>query len=237
MVLFDNQASTYDNWCRTPLGSMVDHLEKDLIAKNAEPLVGEKALDLGCGTGIYAIWLGKMGLDVSGIDLSSEMLAKAQEKAEREDITVDWFQGDIHHLPFNNETFDLVVSNIVLEFVNEPDQVILEALRVLKKGGRLVVGLINKEGYWGKTYLQKGQHDPDSVFAFAQFYSEQTIKSWETNCFTSLDYGLYITPENFENENQAHDLEKKLSRTAAKNEAGYIVAIWNKYVKELGGGI
>lgn len=131
-------------------------------------------------------------------------------------------------LPFNNETFDLVVSNIVLEFVDEPSRVVSEALRVLNKGGRLVVGMIHKESYWGRTYLQKGQHDHESVFAYAHFYSEQTIKSWETDCFTSLDYGLFITPDNFENENQALELEKKLSQTSDKNQAGFIVARWDK---------
>lgn len=80
MALFDQEASTYDNWYNTPLGSFVDRLEKELIAKSAQPQAGEKALDLGCGTGIFTIWLAKQGLDVTGIDLSSEMLAKAREK-------------------------------------------------------------------------------------------------------------------------------------------------------------
>lgn len=156
------------------------------------------------------------------------MLAKAQEKAQREDLAIHWIQADINRLPFDRETFDLVIGNIVLEFVENPEKVVAEALRVLKKDGRLVIGLINKESYWGRTYSQKGKDNPDSVFAHAHFYSEQTIASWETRHFASLDYGLFVTPENFENENQALELEKKLSRTAAKNQAGFIVARWNK---------
>lgn len=228
MALFDQEASTYDNWYNTPLGSFVDRLEKELIAKSAQPQAGEKALDLGCGTGIFTIWLAKQGLDVTGIDLSSEMLAKAREKAQRQDLAIHWIQADINRLPFDRETFDLVIGNIVLEFVENPEKVVVEALRVLKKDGRLVIGLINKESYWGRTYSQKGKDNPDSVFAHAHFYSEQTIASLETSHFASLDYGLYITPENFENENQALELEKKLSRTLKKNQAGFIVARWNK---------
>lgn len=203
-------------------------MEKELIAKSAQPQAGEKALDLGCGTGIFTIWLAKQGLDVTGIDLSSEMLAKAREKAQRQDLAIHWIQADINRLPFERETFDLVIGNIVLEFVENPEKVVAEALRVLKKDGRLVIGLINKESYWGRTYSQKGKDNPDIVFAHAHFYSEQTIASWETSHFASLDYGLYITPENFENENQALELEKKLSRTLKKNQAGFIVARWNK---------
>ncbi len=228
MVLFDQEASTYDDWCKTPLGSFVDHVEKEWMAKSSKPLAGEKALDLGCGTGIYAIWLKKQGLDVTGIDLSSAMLAKAKEKAQREDLAVHWIQGDIIQLPFDHETFDLVICNIVLEFVGNPEKVVAEAMRVLKKGGRLIVGLINKESYWGRTYAQKGRNVPDSVFANARFYSEADIRAWETNHLVSLDYGLYITPENFENENQAFELENRLSLTAVKDQAGFIVARWNK---------
>lgn len=219
MALFDQEASTYDNWYNTPLGSFVDRLEKELIAKSAQPQAGEKALDLGCGTGIFTIWLAKQGLDVTGIDLSSEMLAKAREKAQRQDLAIHWIQADINRLPFDRETFDLVIGNIVLEFVENPEKVVVEALRVLKKDGRLVIGLINKESYWGRTYSQKGKDNPDSVFAHAHFYSEQTIASLETSHFASLDYGLYITPENFENENQALELEKKLSRTLKKKSS------------------
>ena len=155
MALFDQEASTYDNWYNTPLGSFVDRLEKELIAKSAQPQAGEKALDLGCGTGIFTIWLAKQGLDVTGIDLSSEMLAKAREKAQRQDLAIHWIQADINRLPFDRETFDLVIGNIVLEFVENPEKVVVEALRVLKKDGRLVIGLINKESYWGRTQLSQ----------------------------------------------------------------------------------
>jgi ubiquinone/menaquinone biosynthesis C-methylase UbiE len=79
------------------------------------------------------------------------MLAKAREKAQQEDLAIHWIQADINRLPFDRETFDLVIGNIVLEFVENPEKVVAEALRVLKKDGRLVIGLINKESYWGRT--------------------------------------------------------------------------------------
>jgi ubiquinone/menaquinone biosynthesis C-methylase UbiE len=122
----------------------------------------------------------------------------------------------------------LTCNQYCFEFIEEPEKAIAEALRVLKKGGRLVVGMIHKEGYWGKKYLQKGLEHPDSVFAHAQFYSEQTTASWSTNHLASLNYGLYITPENFESEKQALDLEKELSQINAKNQACYIIAKWIK---------
>ncbi|MBO8171541.1 MAG: methyltransferase domain-containing protein [Bacillaceae bacterium] len=228
MALFDRSATTYDNWCSTPLGATVDELEKALIAKAADPQPGEKALDLGCGTGIYTLWLAKMGLRVTGIDISREMLHQAREKAARENVQVDLLSGDIHNLPFPDDIFDLVIGNIVLEFVDDPKQVVSEALRVIKKGGRLVIGLIHPDGYWGRTYASKGRQDKDSVFAGAKFYDEATIRSWEPAYFDTIDYGLYITPDNFNNREQALQLEKKMSQEKNQQQAGYVVARWVK---------
>lgn len=52
--------------------------------------------------------------------------------------------GDFHALPFENEVFDLVTTNITLEFAAHPKQVVFEAMRVLKTGGRFVTGFIGK---------------------------------------------------------------------------------------------
>jgi ubiquinone/menaquinone biosynthesis C-methylase UbiE len=157
MALFDKKAVAYDDWCKTQVGHFVDSLEKNLMKEVAKPMMGENALDLGCGTGIYSYWLLEQGLSVTGVDISSEMLKVAKTKRDSEKI--QFLQGDIYSLPFPNETFDLVVSNIVLEFTNNPKQVVKEALRVLKHGGRFVCGLIGKESDWGKMYQDHGNQD------------------------------------------------------------------------------
>lgn len=228
MPLFDKVAATYDHWYRTPLGSVVLRIEQELIAKAAAPQAGEVALDLGCGTGTLTRWLAKRGLNTTGMDESSEMLAIARENARRENLDISWHTGDIHHLPFDPETFDLVICNVVLEFVRHPKQVISEALRVLKKNGRFVAGLLHKEGYWGRLYSQKGKDNAESVYAHARFYSIPAVKSWHPERLSSLDYGLYITPEQFENEKQAWELEQRLSQTLPVTHAGFIVAKWVK---------
>lgn len=228
MALFDRTSSTYDNWCNTSLGSTVDQIEKNMIAEFAQPKTGEIALDLGCGTGIYTLWLAQKGLHVTGIDISADMLQQTKQKAEREKLRVNLLKGNIHELPFLKDTFDLVISNIVLEFVHDPIQVVSEALRVLKKDGRLVIGMIHRDGYWGKKYAIKGKQDQKSVFASAQFYSEETIKSWEPKHFVSIHYGLYITPENFKGKHHALKLEKNLSKSDQTERASYIVAKWGK---------
>lgn len=157
---------------------------------------GEVAIDLGCGTGIYSIWLAEKGLSVTGVDLSNEMLKVAIEKSNHKNLSIDYKQADLHHLPYEDHTFDLVVCNIVLEFVDSPELVIAEGLRVLKKGGRLVVGMIGKHSGWARTYQTRAKQKKESVFAQAQFFSSKEIKLLSQKEPSILRFGLYITPIN-----------------------------------------
>lgn len=73
--------------------------------------------------------------------------------------------------PIDDETFDLIVANIVLEFVKNPEAIVNKAIRVLKKGGRFVCGFIGKESSWGERYRRQWQEKTESVFANATFFS------------------------------------------------------------------
>lgn len=91
------------------------------------------ALDIGCGAGLLTNFLASFGHRVSGIDLSEGSLKIAKEK----DITasVNYTAGSAYDLPYENESFDIVCAMDLLEHVDNPEKVIEEASRVLKKGG------------------------------------------------------------------------------------------------------
>ncbi|MGG5252003.1 class I SAM-dependent methyltransferase [Neobacillus sp. SM06] len=227
MAQFDDSAATYDSWCLTEIGSFVDHLEKEIVFQLAMPQMGEKALDLGCGTGIYSIWLARNGLNVTGVDLSANMLDRAKEKAASLSLPIAFVRSDIQQLPFEDETFDLVVANIVLEFVGNPNKVLQEGLRVLKKGGRFVCGFIGKDSPWGKKYQTQGQEKPGSVFANAAFFSPTTVS--ETLLPPDIiQLGLFFTADEFITKDQAMALEIERAKRPKENEAGYFGVCWNK---------
>ncbi|XJZ26920.1 class I SAM-dependent methyltransferase [Bacillota bacterium Lsc_1132] len=228
MALFDLSASTYDSWCSTEIGSFVDHLEKDVIFQLALPQKGECALDLGCGTGIYSIWLARMGLKVTGIDTSLNMLEIAKEKSAAASLDIDFIQADIHQLPFADETFDLIVGNIVLEFVDEPQQVMKEVFRVLKKGGRFVCGFIGKDSSWGKKYQKQGQEKAESVFANANFFSPETVRNLFSFPVDKIQLGLFFADDEFVNCTQAATIERDRLKQAIEKDAGYFAVRWKK---------
>lgn len=224
MALFDASAATYDDWCKTELGSFVDQLEKKIVEKLAVPVKGEKALDLGTGTGIYALWLVEKGLAVTGVDVSMGMLEKAKIKNPH----ATFICSDIHALPFEDETFDLVVCNIALEFVTDPKKVIAEVFRVLKKNGRFVCGFIGKESSWGEQYIKKGKEKADSVFASATFFTPDSVKQLTNVLPEKIEYGLYIGPNEFQGKSQAEQVEKERAETSKGQHAGYFAVRWRK---------
>jgi ubiquinone/menaquinone biosynthesis C-methylase UbiE len=103
-----------------------------------------KVLDVGCGTAVMGLLFAEMGHQVTGIDLSEGMMAKAREKADAQKLPIELKMGDAEHLPFNDGSFDVVVNRHLLWTLPHPEIALKEWHRVLKNGG--VVLII--EGVW-----------------------------------------------------------------------------------------
>ena len=104
---------------------------------------GERVADLGCGAGtdtlVAAQMVGRDG-SVTGIDMTPEMLAKARTAQGELGVTnVDFVEGEIERLPFEDGTVDVVISNGVIDLVPDKDAVFAEIFRVLKPGGRIQI--------------------------------------------------------------------------------------------------
>ena len=101
-----------------------------------------RILDMGCGGGFLSNALAQRGWKITSIDLSNKSL----EVARKYDVTksVDYRHMDAEHLVFDDETFDVVISLDMLEHVEHPEKVIVEAARVLKKGGSFFFHTFNR---------------------------------------------------------------------------------------------
>ncbi len=102
---------------------------------------GEHVLDLGSGAGTDSLVAAQMvGTEgrVVGIDMTPEMLAKARAAAAEVGIAhVEFVQGEVEELPFDDETFDVVISNGVIDLIPDKDAVFSGIFRVLRPGGRI----------------------------------------------------------------------------------------------------
>lgn len=104
---------------------------------------GEQVLDLGCGAGTDSLIAAQMvgsGGSVAGIDMTAEMLEKARAAAvELGAENVEFVEGEVERLPFADMSFDVVISNGVIDLVPDKDAVFSEIHRALRPGGRIQI--------------------------------------------------------------------------------------------------
>ena len=99
---------------------------------------GTSVLDVMVGTGKLSVLAAEAGGEVVGVDLSRPMLALAKQRAD--DLGVDGItlkEGDAEDLPFEDGSFDTVISSYGLDTVFDPEKAVREMMRVVKKGGRI----------------------------------------------------------------------------------------------------
>lgn len=142
-------AADYEQWYHTR-GSHAAHEEKALIKRFFEGYPKTEAiLEVGCGTGYFTSWFEELGLKAVGLDASRDMIKKAHENHQ-----LFCVQGTALKLPFSAKSFDLVALITTLEFLEKPEQVLLESIRVARQG--LILGVINKSSLLGLKYQKKG---------------------------------------------------------------------------------
>lgn len=111
-------------------------------------VTGRDVLDIGCGDGLLAAELAASGARVVGIDPDAAMLRSARERAAAGQLGIGFLSGRIEALPFDAARFDLVTAVTVLCFVRDEATAWREMARVLRPGGRLVIGELGRWSLW-----------------------------------------------------------------------------------------
>ncbi|MFO7677346.1 MAG: class I SAM-dependent methyltransferase [Thermoplasmatota archaeon] len=182
--LFENYADTYDNepFTKGTIGEC-DFIEREINFDKSVTI-----LDIGCGTGRHSLELSKRGYRVTGIDLSSSQLLKAKEKAERQNLTVQYLRYDARKLPFNKE-FDLVImlceGGFPLMETDEMNYEILQnATKSLKNGGKFIFTTLN--GLFALYH---------SIEKFCNSTTDDTNATYHSNSFDLMTFRDYNITE------------------------------------------
>jgi ubiquinone/menaquinone biosynthesis C-methylase UbiE len=173
-ALFDDWPEKYDGWFTTPIGTLIKKYEADLILGLLRPGQGETILDAGCGTGVFTLDILSFGAHVIGLDISLPMLIRAVQKAR--EYPFQTVSADMATLPFQDNSFDKVVSVTAIEFFEDASDAVKELFRVTKHGGVIVVATLNSLSPWAsrrKAEAKKGH----SLFKKAFFRSPDQLRS------------------------------------------------------------
>jgi ubiquinone biosynthesis O-methyltransferase len=146
----------YRRWRATSLGTITEDIERRLILRFAGPLRGRSVLDVGCGAGALTLAFQQGGASaVVGCDADPRMIASAA-RAARHEAAISYAVGRAEHLPFRDESFDLVTAITVLAFVPDAHAAVREMARVLRPQGRLVIGDLGKWSSWAAARRIRG---------------------------------------------------------------------------------
>ncbi len=187
--LFENYGQKYDKECFTQgtIGEC-DFIETELSFNKAL-----KILDVGCGTGRHAIELAKRGYNVTGFDLSKAQIEKAREKAQVENLNIDFRVLDARNLPFEKE-FDVAIMLCEGAFpLMETDEMNYEILknvsRALKAKAKFIFTTLN--GLFPIRHSINDFHAADQNTEGAQYISEtfdlMTFRDYNITTFTDDD--------------------------------------------------
>ncbi len=167
---WDNEAATFDNepdhGLRDPIvrEAWTNLLTKSLLTPPAS------VLDIGCGTGSLSLILAKLNYNVTGIDLSEAMIARAKAKTEAAGYSIPFEVMDAFNPDFPPQQFDVIVCRHLLWALPEPALVLQRWSKILVPGGRLLL----IEGYW---HTGAGLQSQQIVEALPSTLTKVTVKN------------------------------------------------------------
>jgi ubiquinone/menaquinone biosynthesis C-methylase UbiE len=145
---WDEKSENYDD---TPGRSGLPEVWKNILY-NTFGDKPKRILDVGTGTGFLAILLAELGHNVVGVDLSRNMLMKAEYKAKTKNVNINFIECDAENLPFEDNFFDAVITRHLLWTLPHPPKAVNEWKRLVKNSGKVVV----IDGKWiENTYKAK----------------------------------------------------------------------------------
>ncbi|WP_379151172.1 class I SAM-dependent methyltransferase [Paenibacillus sp. sgz5001063] len=130
-------------------------------------------LEVGCGTGRTSCYLAAQGHEVTGVDIRPDMIAKANKRAEKENVTLNFLEGDATSLPFPNESFDVILVESVSIFT-DTRKAFSEYFRVLRPGGQL----------FDREMIQRNPMPADINQEITKFYHIDGL--WDINQWSAL---------------------------------------------------
>ncbi|MDB6058479.1 MAG: methylase involved in ubiquinone/menaquinone biosynthesis [Verrucomicrobiales bacterium] len=133
--------------------------EEQFVARlNLQPRM--KVLDVACGNGNVATLAARRGCVTYGIDIASNLIAQARQRARSEYLHIEFTEGDAEYLPYGEANFDVAISTYGVMFAPRPERIVSELRRVVKPGGLIALANWTPDGFLGKVFAVFARHVP-----------------------------------------------------------------------------
>jgi SAM-dependent methyltransferase len=142
------------------VAEMIDEVPPRDLLERIGVAPGEDVLDVATGTGNLALKAAAAGAQVVGVDLTPELFETARRRAAEHAVAVEWVEGDAERLPFEDESFDVVLSAFGVQFAPRHEIVAQELARVCRPGGRIGLVSWTPEGQIGELFKILGAYMP-----------------------------------------------------------------------------
>jgi 2-polyprenyl-3-methyl-5-hydroxy-6-metoxy-1,4-benzoquinol methylase len=153
---------------------------------------GARVLDVATGTGNLALPLARQGAIVTGVDIATNLLAQARERAATEGLNATFDEGDAEQLPYADVSFDAVVTMFGAMFAPRPELVAHELARVLKPGGLLAMANWNPASFTGDMFRVGSRHvpPPPGIAPPVLWGDDTTVRERLAASFTQIETKL-----------------------------------------------
>ncbi|HUR97006.1 MAG TPA: class I SAM-dependent methyltransferase [Pyrinomonadaceae bacterium] len=140
---------------------------------------GKSVLDIACGNGNTAIPAARSGADVTGVDIAPYLIEQAIVRAAASGVSAEFDVGDAEDLPYEDASFDIVMTMFGAMFAPRPTVVALELYRVCRPGGTIAMANWTPEGFIGQMFKTTAKHVPPPAAMPSPLLwgSEETVKS------------------------------------------------------------
>jgi len=137
-----------------------------------------RILDVASGAGQISIPAARAGAKVTGIDIASNLVEQARARAQAEGLDARFDEGDAEMLPYEDNSFDVVISLIGAMFAPRPELVAAELKRVSRPGGRIIMANWTPTGFVGQMFKTHGKHVPPPAImpAPVKWGDEETVR-------------------------------------------------------------
>jgi ubiquinone/menaquinone biosynthesis C-methylase UbiE len=139
------------------VGRLTEDTANEFIARRSLK-AGTRVLDVACGTGNLSIPAAKAGAIVTGVDIAPNLLERARARATQEGLAVRFDEGDAEDLPYEDGSFELVISMFGVMFAPRADLAAKELTRVCRAGGQIAMASWTPTGFIGELFKVTGRH-------------------------------------------------------------------------------